>query len=163
MDDLQVGKAYTVNTENGLDLRREPNTNPKTEDGNDNVILSMPSGSVVVLESAEVRTNDGHIWYNVRYIQDETEETGWVQSDSLQEAELIIPVTGGSTSYQFQFGEDNYSISDVNLTNAIGLYIQARQTQNMKMFSINGDPYYTTPENINNMTGAGLVKKLPKS
>jgi len=137
--------------------------NPKTEDGNDNVILSMPSSSAVVLESVEVRTNDEHTWYNVRYIQDETEETGWVHSDSLQEVELFIPVTGGSTSYQFQFGEDNYSISDVNLTNAIGQYIQARQTQNMKMFSINGDRYYTTPENINNMTGAGLVKKMPKS
>jgi len=160
MDDLQAGKSYAVNTENGLDLRREPNMNPKTEDGNDNVVLSMPSGSAVVLESVEVRTNDGHSWYNVRYIQDETYETGWVDSGSLQEIDLIIPVTGGSGSYRFKFAGSEYSISDENLTNSVGQYIDVQPRSNMQKFSINGAPYYTTLENINSMKNAGLVNEL---
>lgn len=94
MDELEIGMQLVVISEssNGLELRREPTRNAETTDGNNNVILFMPPDSLVVLESVEARINDGHSWYNVRYVQDEIEKTGWVIGECLQQ--FLIPVTG---------------------------------------------------------------------
>ena len=95
MDDLQKGTQLMVITESpdGLELRREPTMNSKTADGGDNVILFVPASSFLVLESVEAPVNDGHDWYNVRYVQDETDETGWAVGECLQ-LTFLIPVTG---------------------------------------------------------------------
>ncbi len=95
MDELQKGTQLLVITQSadGLELRREPTMNPQTADGQDNVILFMPTSSFVVLESVEAPINDGHDWYNVRYVQDGTEETGWAVGENLQLA-FFVPVTG---------------------------------------------------------------------
>ena len=113
MDELRKGEQLLVITlsSDGLELRREPTMNPETADGKDNVILFMPPDSFVALESVEVRINDGHSWYNVRYVQEEIDETGWAIGESLQIA-FQIPVTGApdspATSIQYngnsQFG-----------------------------------------------------------
>ena len=99
MDDLKIGQIYyvTAETSDNVDLRREPTMNSKTEDGQDNVIISLPLGAEVTLESREVRAVEGHNWYNIRYIQDDVAIIGWVVSDYLllTEAGYLIPVTGG--------------------------------------------------------------------
>jgi len=95
MDELQKGTQLLTITQSpdGLELRREPTMNSKTADGRDNVILLMPSSSSLVLESVEAPINDGHEWYNVRFTQDATDETGWTVGEHLQLA-FLIPVTG---------------------------------------------------------------------
>ena len=158
MSDLEIGSSYIVNAENGLDLRREPNMNSKTEDGTYNIILSLPQGSRVILESDEFRISDGRNWYNVRYIQDDVEEIGWVNSHDLPEIGLLPTTGGGSASYLFQFAGSWYSISDVNLKNAVGQYIADKPTSNMKGVFINGAQYYTSPDNIKSMKDARLIE-----
>ena len=162
MSDLEIGLGYIVNAENGLDLRKEPNMNSKTEDGTDNIILSLPQGSQVILASDEVRISDGRNWYNVKYIQDDVEEIGWVNSHDLPELGMIVTTGGGGSSYLFQFDGSWYYISDVNLTNAVGQYIANKATSNMKGVFINGAQYYTSPDNIKSMKDKGLILINPR-
>lgn len=103
MDRLRTGEQVWVITElaDGLELRHEATLNSTTADGQDNVILFMPSGAQLVLESDEVRTNEGHDWYNVHYVpEDESVDMiGWANSEFLgvgaDAAPFLIPVTGG--------------------------------------------------------------------
>lgn len=106
MDGLRKGEQVWVSAElsNGLDLCREATMNSLTADGQENVILSMPPGSLLVLESVDVQTNDGHTWYKVRYLDEDADvdETGWATGDYLSigavdSGGLVIPVTGGPT------------------------------------------------------------------
>jgi hypothetical protein len=153
MDDLQIGQSFQVNTETEVDLRREPNMNPKTEDGKDNVILAIPSNEFLVLQSVDVSTQDGHKWYNVKV----GEETGWVDSDFLQET-MPPDLDGGiTTTYTFKFTGHTYRISDENLETAKGQYLFVHQVLNMIAVTINGVQYFTTQENINSMRNAGLL------
>ena len=101
MDQLRKGEQAWVTTESsdGLELRREATST--TADGQNNVILFMPTGSQVVLESGEVITNDGHDWYNVHYIAYDDESIdaiGWASGEFLSvgvnSAPVLIPVTG---------------------------------------------------------------------
>lgn len=164
MADLPTAQFYKVISENGTDLRREPNMNSKTEDGTDNVICSLSPGSIIQIRSVEVHTNVGHNWYNVITVSEGGIETGWVDSDSLQETESPPDVDvrgGGSTYYSFKFGtgEDTseYRISDENLTNALRQYIADKPTAGMQKFFIGGTPFFTSQDNINSMKKAGLI------
>ena len=75
--------------------------NSKTEDGKDNIILSMPQGTPVVLDSREARTSDGYTWYKVRYIFESIDESGWVVSDFL-EMWFFIPLAT-TTVYEVDY------------------------------------------------------------
>ena len=78
-------KSYRVNVAKGLNLRKEPNTNSKTQNGENNIIRSMPKGTVVKQISAEPHTGGGYEWYNVRPKDGDIDETGWVASNYLEE------------------------------------------------------------------------------
>jgi hypothetical protein len=153
-------KDQRFTTKNDLDVRREPNLNSKTEDGKDNVFLSIDSNTLVLIESVDVHTGDGHTWYYIRHFQDPVENTGWVDSDPLREG---LPSTGGggSTYYSFKFGTGTYSISDENLGNALRQYkyIADKPTSGMQQFFFEGSatPFFTSQDNVNSMKKAGLI------
>jgi hypothetical protein len=70
----------------GADLRREPNRNPKTKDGKDNVILSLPFRTVVLLVVSDTSLQDdgeGHQWILVRPENGNVDKTGWVDLNCL--------------------------------------------------------------------------------
>jgi hypothetical protein len=76
----------------------------------------------------------------------------------------IIPVTGGAegalASYVFPFAGSTYCISQQNLSTAVGKYIAVQGKPNFQTVTINGVQYFTSPENVNSMKGAGLVIKV---
>jgi hypothetical protein len=103
----------------------------------------MPPGSLVVLESVEVHIDDAHSWYNVRYIQDETDETGWAVGECLQKA-FIIPVTGApdapATRIQYN-GSPKFPGQSVWLMN---IPPKVLGSVGLVTFKIGSDEYATT-------------------
>jgi hypothetical protein len=149
MEGLPKGEQVWVTTEppNGLELRREPTVNSTTADGKDNVILSMPSGAYLVLESGEVLTNDGHDWYNVRYIQDEINETGWAVGDFLQIG-FLIPMTGGPSQMTdvHYMGNRKFDVA----------YLQSEPqpiSQGFVKYHLEGEPRQTSVDEWNAVAG----------
>jgi hypothetical protein len=149
MEGLRKGEQVWVMTEspNGLELRREPTINSKTADEKDNVILSMPSGAYLVLESIEVPTNDGHDWYNVRYIQDEINETGWAVGDFLQIG-FLIPITGGPSQMIDVHYNGNRKFDVAYLPSDPQLI-----PQGLVKYSLEGKPKQTSREEWNAVAG----------
>ena len=101
MDYLQKDEPLKVKTgsSDGLSLRREATTKATTMDGKEkNIILSIPNGGKVTLESVEVKTGDKQTWYNVRYTdKDKKDVIGWVASDYLEDLRpLILPTLSWS-------------------------------------------------------------------
>jgi hypothetical protein len=149
MEGLRKGEQVLVTTEppNSLELRREPTTNSKTEDEKDNVILSMPSGAYLVLESVEAPTNDGHNWYNVRYIEEGIDETGWALSDYLQIG-FLIPMTGGPSQMidVHYMGNRKFDVA----------YLPSDPqpiSQGLVKYRLEGDPKQTSREEWNSVAG----------
>lgn len=88
MGNLQIGEQFKVKTgSDGLSLRSDATT----KDGTKNILVSIPNGTKITLESVEIQTSDNHTWYNVKYIdKDNKELKGWVASDYLED--LLFPI-----------------------------------------------------------------------
>ena len=119
MDHLEKGQLFTLNTSDGLNLRREPVLAPETEDGQDNIIPVTGPTETVTLKVLDVDTIDERRWYNVQIA--ETDVTGWIDNDSLQVLEMPIDaVSGGEVEAEYIFMFENMQrlITEKNLNTA---------------------------------------------
>jgi len=73
---------YVVNVPEGTDLSREPNRNPKTMDGRENIILRASFGTRLALEEGTYDI-DGRDWIIVRPEIGNEEVIGWMPLDHL--------------------------------------------------------------------------------
>jgi hypothetical protein len=171
---MYKGQQYEVKTgtSEGLNLRREPTT----KGGKTNIILSMPSGTIVTLESVTDpdRISDGHTWYNVRYKYedgDKNDEIGWAASDYL----LGVGLGGHPREYTFkiiekikvvkngkiieQDREKKYSVTETNLESAVTAkyFSTSKLTETQTQITLDKPfqktkTYWVSQENLKNVT-----------
>lgn len=150
-------KEYWVIARDGLELRREPTMKPITEDGDINIILSVPPGETVMRERDRARTRDNHRWYYVRYMNLELDQVGWVIADHLREIEdAEAPF---SDSYTFTFDGLSRTITEPNLEAAVNgnIISKSRLSSLQRMITLN-KPYqnrlrfWASRENLKTIT-----------
>ena len=152
MADLKKGQVYKVIASSGLNLRKEPATSAP-------IILLMKEGAYARLVAEEVRESDGYHWYNVKY----GDETGWAASEYLELVPLVEPEGPPiAADYQFTFGKNKYDMPAANLGKCEGTYIFTDTVgpNGNIIFTANSKTYWTTPQNIENMLTAKLIKVL---
>jgi hypothetical protein len=116
MANLYESWAFKVKSgSEGLNLRSEPTTKATTKNGKGkNIILSIPNGAKVTLESMEVKTVEKHTWYNVKYTdKDKKVLTGWVASDYLELLTSSLPTLSYSALWNNHPGH-NSDPCDIN-------------------------------------------------
>jgi hypothetical protein len=147
-----------VTAPNGTDLRREPHTGSKTEDGGDNVILFLPKGSYLRLEDEDIYATDKYRWARLSLKVRSKTITGWVIAD-----DLGPPVEEKRRkTHTFSFGEKSYKIFRDKLDAAIGQYIFEERKPNTKRVNINNTWYFTNQGHIDAMKHPriGWVKEV---
>ncbi|HSM70886.1 MAG TPA: hypothetical protein VK851_05025 [Anaerolineales bacterium] len=157
-------KLYQVIKEDGADLRRIPSMKLKTEDGKENVILSMPFETLVVEESDEVRTGDEYEWLNVRPVFEEKDleerdenKIGWVVSDHL--VQMFMASSPAPTIYTFKFENKDRDITEQNLETAVNgkIFSKMKLTNNQTQITLDKDfqetkTYWVTRDNLKKVT-----------
>ncbi|HSL30831.1 MAG TPA: hypothetical protein VK900_16640 [Anaerolineales bacterium] len=142
------GIPLFVKAPNGTDLRREPHANPKTKDGEVNLILLLPKGTYIRLENQVINAVDKKEWALVTLQLENKTMTGWVIAD-----DLGLPAVQATPPpvYKFRFGGKKYRIFKDKLSAAQGQYIFRTRTANTKRVTINGIQYFTAQDKIDAM------------
>lgn len=137
-----------VKAPNGTDLRREPHANPKTKDGEVNIIFLLPKGTYIRLEDQIISAIDKIEWALVTLQRENKTITGWVIAD-----DLGLPAVEASPPpvYKFRFGGKKYRIFKDKLSAAEGQYIFRTRKANTKSITINGIQYFTAQDKIDAM------------
>ena len=159
--DSWSGDKFEVSASEGTDLRREPVLKSKTEDGRDNVVLSLPELTRLIPLN-NVVTNDGHVWRLV-ILHTGSSEMGWVADDDLARfpTQTLDSAAGYSeTPYTFKYLEIPRGITEINLKTALtnGHLSIKKLTKEQIMIELdkpyqNIKQYYTTPISLQkNMT-----------
>lgn len=108
---------FVVRAPEGVDLRREPNTNSQTEDGNENIIRSVSSGTYVRMENTDTRTTDEGQWALVKLRVGRETVTGWVLAGHLGPT---TPIEANPPPvYTFTFEGVSRTITEPNLKTAV--------------------------------------------
>lgn len=146
-----------VITKQRTDLRREPSLKPKTQNGKDNSILSLPQRTLIILVSADVRTIEGHEW-GLFSPEIGNEEVGWVYGDHIEFyqplAQSSVPAPSTVQCSCLFDGKTTYKMYKDKVDAATGQYI-FKSLPGGKEFKITESGtttiFYTNQDNINIM------------
>lgn len=147
-----------VTAPNGTDLRREPHTNPKTENGEDNVIRSLPKDTYVRLENDDIYATSKDQWARVTLYVRSKPITGWVIFDDLGPAEILA----SSATYPVIFDGRDYKMYQDKLMPAkrVGYILrhssERASLSGMVEITINGSRYLTTQGSVDAMRHPGM-------
>jgi len=145
LQNLQKGGSFKVKTgsSDGLSLRSEPTTKATTMDGKEkNIILSIPNGAKVTLESGKVQTSDKHTWYNVRYTdKDKKDVTGWVASDYLEDLRPTLPTLSWSALWDNRLADQDYPCDKKAFPNQCAIRIGVALEQALKGTGVSLDSF----------------------
>ena len=150
-----------VTAPEGTDLRREPHTSPKTENGEDNVIRSLPKNTYLRLEKEDIYATSKYQWVFVSLQVESKTITGWVIVDDLTIASL--DASSGPT-YPVSFRGNSYEMPQDLLQPAIqARYIMRfhsdwRSFRGLEEITINGSQYFTTELNVGVMKSTGWIR-----
>ena len=159
---IPEGGFYIVNAPDGIDFRMEPNGNPQTEEGTDNVIVRVPAGAPVTVIKKRTMTTNGEPWGLAMYMTEAAMMFGWVLIDESLST-YSVPLAGNtlsggvSASYTFYY-EGIRTISKTNLESVVGSKLSANQLTDSQ-FQIELDrpfnnlkKYWTSRENLKHIT-----------